>query len=151
MGYGKRGSESPNVRAGGKGTLWHCVVQYLHFLSKKPMTEKGTDWCPTSHSNWCQIWDEISNSRLAFSPLLHPHCLPTTDALLGGLLLLTYLSWVPHPTQCLSPFFFFFSFIVIYLFLAVLGLRCCMQAFSSCGERGLLFIALASLVMEHRI
>ena len=45
----------------------------------------------------------------------------------------------------------------IYLFLAVLGLRCCVRAFSSCGERGLLFvaasgllIAVASLVMEHR-
>ena len=40
------------------------------------------------------------------------------------------------------------------LFLAVLGLRCC--AFSSCGELGLLFVAVrglllvvASLVMEH--
>ena len=48
---------------------------------------------------------------------------------------------------------FFFNF---YLFLAVLGLRCCMRAFSSCGERGLLFIAVrrllivvASLVAEH--
>ena len=27
---------------------------------------------------------------------------------------------------------------LIYLFLAVLGLRCCAQAFSGCGERGLL-------------
>ena len=33
----------------------------------------------------------------------------------------------------------------IYLFLAVLGLRCCMWAFSSCGEWGLLFIALCGL------
>ena len=44
----------------------------------------------------------------------------------------------------------------IYLFLAALGLRCCTQAFSSCGERGLLFvavhgflIAVVSLVVEH--
>ena len=49
---------------------------------------------------------------------------------------------------------FFYKF--IYLFLAVLGLRCCAWAFSSCGERGLLFIevrrlliAMASLVAEH--
>ena len=35
-------------------------------------------------------------------------------------------------------FFFFFKF--IYLFLAVLGLRFCARAFSSCGERGPLFI-----------
>ena len=50
---------------------------------------------------------------------------------------------------------------VIYLFilfLAVLGLHCCAQAFFSCGERGLLFvavrgllIAVASLVVEHRL
>ena len=44
----------------------------------------------------------------------------------------------------------------IYLFLAVLGLRCCKWAFSSRGELGLLFIAVlgllivvASLVAEH--
>ena len=53
---------------------------------------------------------------------------------------------------------FFFKFIyLIYLFLAALGLRCCVRAFSSCGERELLFfavrgllIAVASLV-EHRL
>ena len=44
----------------------------------------------------------------------------------------------------------------IYLFLAALGLCCCMWAFSSCGEQGLLFIAVrgllivvASLAAEH--
>ena len=44
----------------------------------------------------------------------------------------------------------------IYLFMATLGLRCCIWAFCSCGERGLLFvvvrrllIAVASLVVEH--
>ena len=44
----------------------------------------------------------------------------------------------------------------IYLFLAALDLCCCVRAFSSCGERGLLFvvvheflIAVASLVAEH--
>ena len=50
----------------------------------------------------------------------------------------------------------FFFIIFIYLFLAVLGLCCCVGAFSSCGEQGLLFIvvcrlliAVASLVAEH--
>ena len=40
--------------------------------------------------------------------------------------------------------------------MAALGLSCCVQSFSSCGERGLLFIAVrrlltvvASLVAEH--
>ena len=54
-------------------------------------------------------------------------------------------------------FFFFFNFFILfYLFLAALGLRCCMWAFSSCGERGPLFvvvcgplIAVASLVAEY--
>ena len=46
----------------------------------------------------------------------------------------------------------------MYLFLAALGLCCCVWAFSSCGERELLFvvvhgllIAVASLVVEHRL
>ena len=49
-----------------------------------------------------------------------------------------------------------FFFKLIYLFLAALGLRCCARAFSSCGERGLLFVAVrgllivvASVVSEH--
>ena len=52
-------------------------------------------------------------------------------------------------------FFFFLIYLFIYVFLAVLGLPCCTRAFSSCGERGLLFvavhrllIAVASLVAE---
>ena len=56
-----------------------------------------------------------------------------------------------------AKFFFFNKFIYfIYLFLAVLGFRCCMRTFSSCSERGLLFLAVcgllivvASLVVEH--
>ena len=35
----------------------------------------------------------------------------------------------------------------IYLFLAVLGLRFCARAFSSCGERGLLFVAVRGLLI----
>ena len=49
-------------------------------------------------------------------------------------------------------------FLKVNLFLAVLGLRCCSRAFSSCRERGLLFIAVrglltvvASLFAEHRL
>ena len=59
----------------------------------------------------------------------------------------------------LFTFFFLFNkciYLFIYLFLAALGLHCCARAFSSCGERGLLFvavcgllIAVASLVAEH--
>ena len=56
-----------------------------------------------------------------------------------------------------SFFFFFFNFF-LYLFMAVLGLRFCARAFSSCGKRGPLFIVVqgpltitASLVAEHRL
>ena len=52
----------------------------------------------------------------------------------------------------------YFCFILLLLFLAALGLRCCTRAFPSCDERGLLFavvhgllIAVASLVVEHRL
>ena len=38
-------------------------------------------------------------------------------------------------------FLFFFLMYFIYLFLAALGLHCCRRVFSSCSERGLLFIA----------
>ena len=61
------------------------------------------------------------------------------------------------PDEAGHHFFFFKGTLFIYL-LAALGLRCCVQAFSSCSERGLLFvavhgllIALASLVAEHRL
>ena len=64
-----------------------------------------------------------------------------------------------------SHLFIFFIFIFfrnscsfIYLFMTMLSLRFCARAFSSCGERGPLFIAVrglltiaASLVAEHRL
>ena len=60
--------------------------------------------------------------------------------------------------QSLFYFIFFNKFILFILFLAALGLRCCMQAFSSCSKQGLPFIAVrgllivvASLVAEHRL
>ena len=56
-----------------------------------------------------------------------------------------------HVKNCFNKYIYF-----IYLFLAALGLRCCAWAFSSCGERGLLFVAVrglltavAYLVAEH--
>ena len=53
-------------------------------------------------------------------------------------------------------FFVCLHLVLFFFFLAALGLRCCARAFSSCGEQGLLFvavrrllIAVASLVAEH--
>ena len=58
--------------------------------------------------------------------------------------------------NCTFYLFFIFYNKFIYLFLALLGLCCCTRDFSSCGEWGLLFvavpgllIAVASLVVEH--
>ena len=57
-----------------------------------------------------------------------------------------------------SFFFFIFYFGFCFLFLVALGLHCYMQAFSSCGEQGLLFvvvhgilIVVASMVAECRL
>ena len=77
------------------------------------------------------------------------------------------------PASCLFMFFTHFPirkfillicknafkiYLFIYLFFAVLGLRFCARAFSSCGKRGPLFTAVrgpltvtASLVAEHRL
>ena len=53
-------------------------------------------------------------------------------------------------------YFFFFPPINLFIYLAALGLRCCERAFSSCGEQGLLVVAVlglltavASLAGEH--
>ena len=79
-------------------------------------------------------------SLSSFSPLNHYLCLVMVTLTFPGF------------------FFFFYTFILvfIYLFLAGLDLRCCAQSFSSCCERGLLFVAVhgllvavASLVAEH--
>ena len=61
---------------------------------------------------------------------------PVSPALAGGFL----TTAPPGKSQLDSLKKFFFKLIYfIYLFLAALGLRCCARAFSSCGERGLLF------------
>ena len=62
------------------------------------------------------------------------------------------------PLNFIHILFFFLINLFIYLFLAVLGLHFCARAFSSCGKRGPLFIAVrgpltvtASPVAEHRL
>ena len=46
----------------------------------------------------------------------------------------------PHP-------FYLFTYLFVYLFVAALGLCCCAWAFSCCGERGLLFVAMRGLLI----
>ena len=52
---------------------------------------------------------------------------------------------IPHQHDCQG--FFHIFFFPIYLFLAALGFHCCAQASSSCGEQGLLFIAVGGLLI----
>ena len=79
---------------------------------------------------------------------LQPGIEPTPLALEGEIL----TTGLPGKSQS-----FFILFYFIYLFMAVLGLRFCARALSSCGMWGPLFIAVhrpliivASLVVEHR-
>ena len=44
-------------------------------------------------------------------------------------------------------FFSFFPQLLIYLFLAALGLGCCSCAFSGCGKWGLLFVVVLKLIV----
>ena len=64
--------------------------------------------------------------------------------------------WGPFSLGRLS-LFFVCLFVCLFIYLAVLGLRFCARAFSSCSKRGPLFLAVrgpltiaASLVAEHR-
>ena len=72
----------------------------------------------------------------------------------------SFLYYTSHTKDTIPIYIYFFInlFIYLYLFLAVLGLRFCARAFSSCGERGPLFIAVrgpltvaASPIAEHRL
>ena len=78
---------------------------------------------------------------------------------LARVLLASVDTTLPSPqSESAAVFFCFFINLFIYLYLAVLGLRFCARAFSSCGERGPLFIVVrgpltvaASLVAEHKL
>ena len=53
--------------------------------------------------------------------------------------------------QSLTDFSFYKFIYFTYSLLAELGLHCCMQAFSSCSERGPLFIAVRMFLIEVRV
>ena len=67
-------------------------------------------------------------------------------------------SLIRYNSFCVRIFFIKIHLFIYYLFLAVWGLRCYALAFSSCGERVLLFVAVhgllivvVSLVVEPRL
>ena len=53
----------------------------------------------------------------------------------------------PSPAFIVCRFKFYLFIYLIYLFMAELGLRCCVWAFSSCGEQGLLFLAVRGFLI----
>ena len=88
--------------------------------------------------------------------------MPLTSAFQWGLRYLLkivfFFKWTSPTSITFFKSEFFFFLVFIYLFMAVLGLRFCARALSSCGKRGPLFIAVrepltiaASLVAEHRL
>ena len=81
-------------------------------------------------------------------------CLPAFDDILYSCL--SRLSVKYRLTRCRLRFFFFDLYTLLYL--AALGLRCCTQAFSSCGQWIYSLVAVrrllaevASLTAEHRL
>ena len=70
---------------------------------------------------WCWVSDSYLNVCVSV-------CICVCECLIYSIFIIKGLS--------LPLFIYKFIHLLIYLFLAALGLRCCMWAFSSCGERG---------------
>ena len=109
------------------------------------------------HTEHCYVPGSVWVRKLCKMQSLPSKSLFYISSIEQGIILAGFLTpwWFP----CLADLFFFFLFFLfIYLFLAVLCLRFCARAFSSCGKWGPLFIAVrrpltiaASLVAEHRL
>ena len=153
------------------------LICYLHKLSECPRISNSFATECTHHTIppiwvWCQILCQTldpsfwfgkrrtvctySHGNVSYSKLwLSLACLlPPPPQWFSGRSRSKPPSWhmAPGLAQTASSLYF------QIFFLAVLGLRCCTRAFSNCGERGLLFvavcgllIALASLVVEHKL
>ena len=87
----------------------------------------------------------------AFPLFLHP-----LNSLISNCLNMHFVAQGRSRKACRDLLSFFFFFLIYFFILAVLGLRFCARAFSSCGKRGPLFIAVrgpltiaASPVAEH--
>ena len=100
------------------------------------------------------VWERESENGTEFSPVNREGRLSKSTHLFHIKLSKIYT----HASVCICNSFhlFFNKFILFILFLSALGLCCSSWAFSSCSERGLLFvavhgllIAVASLVAEH--
>ena len=105
---------------------------------------------------------KLAFNIISFEILSNKNIIPPSNTIFFFFLIFLLISY----QTCLSKLFphilclctlFLYTFIYLYFsFLAALGLCCCVQAFSSCGEQGPLFVAVrrlltavASLVEEH--
>ena len=132
-----------------------CSPSWLYFCWSNPISIPNFCW----HGQldlWVAHVISLSNdcpaTPLVFSSEMRSHFFPNTDRL--------RILWVSKSWFLLASQFFFFFLIYLFIFgcirSSLLGLSCCMQAFSTWGERGLLFVAVhgllivvASLVAEY--
>ena len=140
--------------------VWRCVCMCVCMMNKvydwrrswwahisviRPWRQKSLYTWSKIHT--CQMW--IPGHTLQVS---------ITENFLGTLYLLKRVISKWDQANYFPIIIIFLKLIYLYLFLALLGLRFCARAFSSCGERGPLFIAVrgpltvtASLAVEHKL
>ena len=103
---------------------------------------QGVWSCPTSCSVplWASSWPLQSPARtpLGRRTLTRHRCHPPVRSVIREKSL--RLSLCAPGVGQVSHLDFYFLYCCTYLFLVALDLHCCMRAFSSCGERGLLFV-----------
>ena len=86
-------------------------------------------------------------SRLALDPELKQAALSGFPNCSDGVKPLTIITRCILPSLSVLSIFCTFLKFYLFLLLAALGLHCCTRAFSSCGERGLLFVAVRELLI----
>ena len=137
-----------NVVFGGRCTtlLLLKVVHEWGVARSIVSRQKNVKWDVLLQAVFLYLWDKVVAKRVLENGLCNPG--------FGVTLLHSRKRALGYVFVCL--FVFLKNF--IYLFLAVLGLRFCAWAFSSCGERGPLFITVCgpltvavSLVAEHKL
>ena len=121
---------------------WEAAWDYN--VGEKKEIKKKKSWNPSLQQ---QLFAELTAIP---HPSPHPHPHPHHRSSSTNLRLAEVSFFV-----C---FIYLFIYLLTYLLMAVLGLRFCASAFSSCGKWGPLFIAVrgpltiaASLVAEHRL
>ena len=124
---------SPLLFPFSQGWSFHLCCGFSFPASQKPYSVNSSF-----------LFFKLQFFSLPSRPFLWPHS-PTKINKNSRLPLLP-CSHSPNTLSPSKPSSFFLKKRFIYLFiLAVLGLRCCMWAFSSCGEQGLLIVAVCGL------